>query len=170
MILPSPVFTLVPACLRSVRTIHFLSTLGPGLKMCNLTCIVFVPVHVTWYCLVFESACFLTLRFGVASTTNHATLDFLLGGAPSVLSAADPGNQYILRFSSSFATFESFAHVLAVSPLAASLGNLHPIQLEPVTLLRCFATTQNRKTDICFVALDLKLVALEMRLIHSSIR
>ena len=43
-------------------------------------------------------------------------------------------------------------------------------KLEPVTLLRCFASTRNGQTDICFVALDLKLVTLEMRLIHISMR
>ena len=40
----------------------------------------------------------------------------------------------------------------------------------PITLLRCLASARNATTDICFVALDLKLVALEMRLKHISMR
>ena len=93
----------------------------------------------------------------------------MLNGASSVLSAADPDNQHTLRFSSSFATFESFAHVLDCSP-ALQHHLVTFIQLEPVTLLRYLASARNGKTDTCFVALDLKLVALEMRLIHISMR
>ena len=49
--------------------------------------------------------------------------------------------------------------------LATSLGNLH--QTDPINLRRCIAIARNRN-DNCSVALDLKLVTLEMRVIHNS--
>ena len=90
---------------------------------------------------MFESACFLTLlqlccirilsqSLSLPQQLTLATLNFMFNGAPSVLSAADLGNQYNPRFSSNFATFESFAHVLVCSLLCSR--NLEVSPFAPV--------------------------------------
>ena len=140
-----------PSCVpaRSVCLIHCLSTLCPGLMMCNLTCIVFVPVHVTWYCLVFESVCFLTLL-------QRCCIEFCLRVCRCLNSKPFHSELHVQRCSiRAFrcpswqpihsAVFSQLCHIWVLrtrSGLFTWAWQHHlvtSIRLEPVTLLWCFA-------------------------------